>query len=126
MTVVLDASAALALLQDEPGADRVEELLKRSLISTVNATEIITKLIDNGMSATEALTAFDELSLRAIPFDERLAEVAGILRASTRHAGLSLGDRACIALAQRLNAPAVTTDRSWANLDLDVKIELIR
>ena len=124
-STVLDASALLALLQDEPGAARVLEALPDALICSVNLSEVVAKLADVGMPENDIRRALT-LGLEIIPFDEILAFSAGILRPATRHAGLSLGDRACLALAESRSLPALTTDRSWTTLDTDIEIILIR
>lgn len=125
--VVLDASAVLALLQGEAGADIVADLLPRGAMSAVNLSEVVAKLTDHGMPADAARTALDGLPIEVHPFDRDAAYAAGELRRVTRGAGLSLGDRACLALAMRLGVPAVTADRAWASLAADiVRITVIR
>ena len=123
--VVLDASALLALLQDEPGAERVLESLPGALISSVNFSEVVAKLAELGMPETDIRLALT-LGLEVAPFDEALAVAAGTLRPATRSAGLSLGDRACLALARARSLPALTTDRAWQDLDVDAAVEVIR
>jgi len=123
--VVLDASALLALLQDEPGGDRVLESLPGGLISSVNLSEVVAKLAELGMPESDIRLALS-LGLEVVPFDEALAFSAGALRPATRAAGLSLGDRACLALAQSRSLPALTTDRAWRDIDIDVEVEVIR
>src|SRR5215208_935029 len=93
---VLDASAVLALLNQEPGLDQVEGILGESIISAVNACEVLTKLIDAGMPLEEARESFDLLGLEVMDFNKELAEQAASLRDSTRKKGLSLGDRCCL------------------------------
>jgi ribonuclease VapC len=114
---VLDASALLALLQGEPGADVVAALLPESFMSAVNLSEVVAKLVDHGMPAYVVHEALDELSIDVHPFDRDAAYAAGELRRVTGRAGLSLGDRACLALAIDLDAAAVTADRAWASID---------
>ena len=114
--VVIDASALLALLQGEPGADVVAGLLIRGVMSAVNLSEVVAKLTEHGMPAEAARTALDGLPIDVHPFDREAAHSAGELRSVTRSAGLSLGDRACLALAMRLGVTAVTADRAWASL----------
>ncbi|MDE2007989.1 MAG: type II toxin-antitoxin system VapC family toxin [Rhodospirillales bacterium] len=114
--VVLDASAVLALLGDEPGAEAVLEALPRATISTVNLSEVVAKLAERGMPAEAIAAALDGLDLDPRPFEIADAYAAGALRPATRAAGLSLGDRACLALAARLGAPALTADRGWQGL----------
>ena len=126
MKVVLDASALLAVLLREPGAEKVTPLLLGSKICSVNLTEVGTRLVNVGDKPETLLTQIHELGVEIVPFDQTLATVAIRLRDGTRSAGLSLGDRACIALAMREQAVAVTTDRAWARLEFGCEIELIR
>jgi PIN domain nuclease of toxin-antitoxin system len=123
--VVLDASAVLALLQDEPGGNRVLESLPGALICSVNLSEIVAKLAELGMPESDIRLALS-LGLEVVSFDEALAFSAGALRSATRAAGLSLGDRACLALARSRALPALTTDRAWRDIDVDVDVEVIR
>lgn len=125
---VLDSSAVLAVIFDEAGADRVAEHLPGARISTVNAAEVMTKLIDLGMPKEEVDAIFEDLQLTIVPFEVDHARESARLRPLTRSAGLSLGDRACLALAGRLDAPALTTDKAWGRLDsaVGVTVELLR
>jgi len=123
---VLDASAVLAAMLQEPGADRVHALVDRSVICAVNVTEVISKLTDKGYDEIDVRQQYENLRLEVVSFDQHLALVAGHLRASTRHKGLSLGDRACLALAILTGKTAVTADRTWADLDVGCAIEVIR
>jgi ribonuclease VapC len=122
----LDASAVLALLNQEPGADLVQEALPRAVISTVNLAEIVTQLTARGMSEAEIRDVLSLLGLEYVPFDEESAIQSGLLYTVTRAAGLSSGDRACLALARNLNAIAFTADRAWQSLDIGVQVRLIR
>ncbi len=122
---ILDASAILAYLQNEKGKEKVEAILETSAISRVNATEVLTKLIERGMSLDKAKEAFDNLDLQIIEFDENQSLKAAELRPLTKHLGLSLGDRCCLALAILENLPAVTADKNWASLNF-CKVEVIR
>jgi PIN domain nuclease of toxin-antitoxin system len=123
---VLDASALLALLHNEPGAERVEELLPHSMISAVNLCETVGKLIDEGMEPEDARASIELINLTVAPFDEALAHKAGMLISETKRFGLSLGDRACLALGQELNNTVVTADQLWTKLKLDINVEVIR
>jgi PIN domain nuclease of toxin-antitoxin system len=130
---VLDASAILAYLQQEPGEDIVETALDRgpSHVTSVNYCEVLGKLREKGMPADEATTAADELGLTVIDFDKELARLAADLRPRTLSIGASLGDRACLALAQHAAqtdiAPVVyTAERAWTKLDWPFEIILIR
>ena len=124
----LDASAVLALLQAEPGHAVVQAHVERSncFISAVNVTEVLTRLIDHGMSPEDAEFAFDALELDVIAFDDAAARATAALRMATRAQGLSIGDRACLALAARRKALAVTADRAWKDVKSDVRVEMIR
>lgn len=123
---VFDASAVLALLQREPGSDAAMRLITDAWVSAVNLAEVLTKLQDAGMSGPDAAAACNELPIAVRSFDAAQAQLAATLRPATRHAGLSLGDRACLALARLESAPAVTADRSWVDLDIGVQVVLIR
>lgn len=126
-SAVLDASALLALLNSEPGSERVAQaIVARAAIGTVNLSEVIAKLNESGVPAVAVRGALDPLRLDVIDFDEALAYQAGLLGSMTRPAGLSLGDRACIALGQALGLPILTTERSWPRLLPGVLIEVIR
>ena len=124
--IVLDASALLTVFHGEPGAERVIETLPSAVISAVNLAEVATKLQERGMPDDRVRANIAALELTVAPFDARLAIETGLLRASTRSAGLSLGDRACLALARSLGATALTTDRAWAKLELGIPVELAR
>ena len=115
MTRVFDASAVLAAIFDEPGGDRVTELWVdgENLLSTVNYAEVISKLAERGMPDDEIRIVMEGVPLKLTQFDQATAHAAGLLRRSTRSLGLSLGDRACLALAQSRGAQAVTADRVW-------------
>jgi ribonuclease VapC len=123
---VLDASALLALLNAEKGSDLVQDLLPDSIISTVNLAEVVTRLTAIGMPEEEIRETLSLLGLEATPFDEDQAFQTGLLYPKVQSHGLSLGDRACLALAHTANATAVTAGRAWEDLDLGITIKLIR
>ncbi len=123
---VLDASAVLALLNQETGKERVEAVLADSCISTVNYCEVLGKLIDAGLPEQDARESVEMLNVEVVGFDVDLARLAAVLRPRTKKLGLSLGDRSCLALALARRNTAVTAERIWAKLKLGVKIELIR
>lgn len=123
---VLDASALLALLQNERGAAAVEPLLDRSAISSVNWSEVLQKALSRGIDVDHLGDDLGALGLVVAPFTTADAERAAHLWAATRHLGLSLGDRACLALGLLLRAPVLTADRSWATLTLGVEVRPIR
>ena len=125
--IVLDASAVLALLNDEPGAEILTpELLSDAICSTVNLAEVQTKLVSQGVHHDEAWEATISPVREATPFTDEHARIAGSLVAQTRVLGLSLGDRACLALGIVLKAPVYTSDKSWKNLKIGLKIHVIR
>ena len=124
--IVLDASAVLALLKREPGAERVRAVLDRATICAVNAAEVQSKLIDLGLSRHAAEARIRFLGCSILAFSEAQAIEAGSLIALTRSVGLSLGDRACLALAIERKATVYTADRIWTQLDLGIRIEAIR
>ena len=124
--LVLDSSALLAFLHREPGAEVVAEALGRAVISAVNLAEVATKLTERGASLSHIRRLVSALNVGVIDFDNVLSYRVAALRASTKEAGLSLGDRACLATAQSLGAAALTTDRSWTQVDAGVEIQVIR
>ncbi|MBU0581983.1 MAG: type II toxin-antitoxin system VapC family toxin [Alphaproteobacteria bacterium] len=126
MSAVMDASAIMAIANDEPGGDFVRRRLAGSKMSLVNAIEVGTKLMDKGFSSDEAWGALELLDITLVDLDAELATAAIALREQTREKGLSLADRTCLALAIREGLSAVTADRAWATLNLPCKIELIR
>ncbi len=124
---MLDASALLAVLNGEAGSDKLTlELLTTAVCSTVNLAEVQSKLVDRGLSPESAWASALVPIEEAIPFTAEQAKAAGSMIAETRPLGLSLGDRACLALALALHAPVYTADRSWKNLKLGVRIHVIR
>lgn len=123
---VLDASAVLAVIHEEAGSDLIEPHLRTAPISAVNLAEVVTKLQERGFDDAAIDEALQLLALNVCPFDPDVAIIAGKLRGATRHVGLSLGDRACLAFAQDLGAIALTTDRAWDGLDIGITIELAR
>ena len=125
--IVLDASAILALLNKEHGSKTVELNIPKGLISAVNLSEVISVLGNIGMSHHDAIKLTDDLLHEVIPFDKAQAAVAAEMRSVTKSLGLSLGDRACIALGQKLQLPIYTADKIWNEVQLDnIDIRLIR
>ena len=124
--VVLDASALLALLNGEPGADQVAVVLADAVISAVNVSEVVGKLVEAGMPEPAVREALETLSLDIISFDTEQAYQAGLLRPITRGVGLSLADRTCLALAKQLGLPALTADRTWERLGVVAQVRVIR
>ena len=119
MVVVLDASALLALVFREPGADVVVEALKAGTqMSAVNAAEVVSRLHREGWTALNISILFQELPISVLPFDLNSAMVCGSYRPDTDHLGLGLGDRACLATAYLQAGTALTADRAWTQLDL--------
>ena len=123
---VLDASAILAVLNAEAGAGLVTAVLDDALVSTVNYAEVVSKLIERGSTEAQAQAALQAIALTTADFDLPLARRTGAMRAATLRSGLSLGDRACLSLAEREGVPAVTADHSWVGAISGVEIRLIR
>ncbi len=123
---VIDASALLALLNGESGADVVAEALPRGIISAVNLSEVVTKLCGAGMPENAIHQTLQPLGLEIQPFDEEQAYRAGLLRTATQRMGMSLGDRACLSLAKTLGIVALTADKAWSGLSIGATIRLIR
>jgi ribonuclease VapC len=119
---VLDASAILALYFGEPAAETVAGIVAGSLVSSVNYSEVIGKALDRGDAFHAALRKLAAMDFVVIAHDESLARRTGELQPVTKRWGLSLGDRACLALAEREALHAYTLDRSWAKLSLRIEI----
>ena len=124
--VVLDSSALLCVLNGEAGADRVAQVLPSAVIGAANLAEVVTKLRERGLSAEEVEEVLGGLQLDVRPFTPAQAYATGHLRPATRALGLSLGDRACLALAAELGVPTMTADQAWSSADVGVKVEVIR
>jgi ribonuclease VapC len=124
--IVFDSSVILALLHSEPGADIVLQHATNAMVSAVNLGEIGSRLVEHGMSELEIRRAVGSIGLDVVPFDEEQAYLSAMLRSATRAKGLSLGDRACLALAKARELPALTADRVWAELDVGIDVRLIR
>jgi PIN domain nuclease of toxin-antitoxin system len=121
---VLDSSVVLAFLFGEPGREAAKRLLPTGFLLSVNLAEVVTKLLDEGVPAFDRHAIVGNLGCEIIPFDRDLAIRAGDLRSES--AGLSLGDRACLALALARGLPVYTAERAWADLKLGIDIRLIR
>jgi PIN domain nuclease of toxin-antitoxin system len=127
MTVLLDASALLAAVNEEPGGKRVAECLDDAAISAVNLAEVATKLREFGWQSKEVSDLLADLQLEILPFDQQDAMKTADLRGPTRKLGLSLGDRACLATAQRTGYRVLTADGAWSRAKLrGVRIEIVR
>jgi PIN domain nuclease of toxin-antitoxin system len=116
----------LAILLREPGGSDIEKATVDGAISAVNLCEVVAKLVDLGYADDRLRAYVERMAIRVHPFGADDAYAAGHLRRATQQAGLSLADRACLALAQRLRLPALTADRAWATLDLGVQVQVIR
>ena len=125
--IVLDASAILAMLNDEPGAEKITpELLSRATASAVNLAEVQTMLVREGGDPDESWALAIDPIPDIEPFTAEQARIAGTLVQKTSSLGLSLGDRACLALAIALESPVYTTDRLWKKLKLGIPIHVLR
>lgn len=123
---VLDTSALLALMLSEPGADLVEAHLEGAVISTVNLAEVGAKMLERGATLELVETEVRAAEITVVPFDEAQALESARLRPLTRERGLSLGDRACLALAARSERVVLTSDKEWTEVGLPLDIRLIR
>jgi PIN domain nuclease of toxin-antitoxin system len=125
--VVLDASAILAYIQEERGAENLtKEILDHAVVSTVNLAEVQSKLVKKGHDPEEAWEEILSLVKAEEPFTSEQARIAGDLITATERFGLSLGDRSCLALAIALKAPVYTTEQAWKNLKVGIPIHVIR
>jgi ribonuclease VapC len=125
--VVLDASAIIAVINAESGTEKLTaQLLARAVGSTVNLAEVQTKLLSRGWTSEQAWEDATSPVRDVLPFDEEQARIAGDISIQTRPLGLSLGDRACLALGISLKAPVYTAERAWKKLKLGVKVHVIR
>jgi ribonuclease VapC len=123
---ILDASALLAVLGDEPGGERVAPLLDGAVISTVNWSEVLARYVDLDLETAGREAEIESLGVSLASFTNRHAEIAAGLLPVTRKAGLSLGDRACLALALDVGGQPVTADRAWGRIDVGLDVMLIR
>lgn len=124
--IILDASAFLALILEEPGFETVANLLDRAAVSAVNLAEIIEVAGRRGLTPARAAAWPGELAVPILPFDSAAAAAAGALLLAHRRSGLSLGDCACLGTARALGLPALTADRLWHTLETGVEVRLIR
>lgn len=126
MSKIIDASALLAILFDEPGADRAMAHSRNGIMSAVNLCESIERVVRVGGAAGLVTDAIARLELDILPFGHAEAVIAGKMRTQPGFAGISLADRACLATAQVRQLPIVTADRAWSSLALDIEIVQIR
>ena len=126
MTVVLDASALLAYLLQEPGAEVVDGLLSDARMTSVNWAEVVQKSLSAGVEVQGMREELQALGMQVDPFLAADGERAGQLWTLTRQQGLSLGDRACLSLGLRLGVKVVTCDRAWAELPLELEVQVLR
>ena len=126
MSVILDASALLAFLHEEPGGERVSPVLEGAHVSAVNWSEVLQKSLQRDVNIDGMQQEFTEVGVIFEPFTPQQAETAARLFNENRNHVLSLADRACLALAVDKGMPVLTADRAWGQLKLDVAIEVVR
>ncbi len=126
MSVILDASALLAFLHEEPGGERVSPVLEGAHVSAVNWSEVLQKSLQRDVDIDGMQQEFTEVGVIFEPFTPEQAETAVRLFTRIRNHGLSLADRACLALAVEKGLPVLTADQTWGQLKLDVAIEVVR
>ena len=124
--IIFDSSAILALLNMERGHEIVAQNLDRAIVSSVNFSEVITVLARKGLGQEQVIKSLKETFLHIEDFDTEQAIIAAKLDEITKAHGLSLGDRACLALAKSKNLPVLTADKVWKDLELSIKVQLIR
>ena len=126
MTAVVDTSVILAAMLDEPGGELLDEPGELFHLSIVNLAEIYTKAVEFGGTIEDVDAFLRPMAIRVRAFREGHAMRVGLLRAQTKHQGLSLGDRACLSLGLLTDLPVYTADTKWADLDVGVEIRLVR
>lgn len=124
--VLLDSSALLVLINREKGLEAVEAFMGHAAMSSVNYAEVVSKLVEIDVPAKEAARLVSDLLQEIVPFDQDCATIAGRLRVETKALGLSLGDRACLATAERHKMEVVTADKAWSKLPTSLKIKFVR
>ncbi|WP_232493671.1 type II toxin-antitoxin system VapC family toxin [Novosphingobium kaempferiae] len=124
--IVLDASALIAMLNAEPGADRVAEAIASTRMCAVNYAEVVSHYAHLGMPPATIDAMLDPLPIEIVPADHALSRIAGRLRALTAEAGLSLGDRYCLALAQRDGLASWTCDRQWSLVAEAIGVDVVQ
>ncbi len=124
--IVFDSSVVIAILKQEPGFSTAESSISDALISTVNMSEVATYLARNSVPKDTIQEVLASFPIQVVPFEESLAIQTGCLYSSCKHLGLSLGDRACLALALSRKMPVLTADRVWSKLDLGISIQVLR
>ena len=123
--IILDSSALLAMLNEEPGGAKVADMIASARMSSVNYAEVVSHFVQLGMPEREVDAMLDPLPMEIVPIDKALGQLAGRLRAATVEVGLSLGDRFCLALAIRDGAPAWTADKTWRVIAESVNTEIV-
>ena len=123
---VMDSSVAIAILKQEEGYQVARPLLPKALISAVNLTEVVQHIARSGHILERIHRIIQKFPFTVIPYSQETAELAGALLSTTQSKGLSLGDRACLALGITQNLPVLTADKAWAEIELPIEVRLIR
>ncbi len=124
--IVFDSSVLIAILRQEPGSEVGEQSLNEALISTVNLAEVATYLARNSVPPETIQEALASFPIEVVPFDREQGLITGYLYPACKSLGLSLGDRACLALAKSKSLPVLTADRAWLKLEVNVSVKSIR
>lgn len=123
---IVDSSVLLAVLRREPNAGQFLDAIQEAVVGTVNLAEVVSKLVSRGLSEGDAWREARSVADRIVPFDMEQSRIAGELICKTKRSGLSLGDRACLALAITMELPVYTADRAWEDVQVGVEIHLVR
>ncbi len=124
--IVFDSSVLIAILRQEPGSEVGEQSLNEALISTVNLAEVATYFARDSVPPETIQEALASFPIEVVPFDREQGLITGYLYPACKSLGLSLGDRACLALAKSKSLPVLTADRAWLKLEVNVSVKSIR
>jgi ribonuclease VapC len=124
--VAIDASALIAFLRSEPGADVVQRYLRGSIISAISLSEVFEKTPNLDQSGDRVLALLRNWQVTVVPFEAEQAAIAARIKSMIGNPDISFADRACLAVAQSSSVPALTANRTWMSLSIEAEIILIR